>query len=167
MFGSIRWCVWSFRPSSPLRLPHLKCLLLLLLFVHHALHCMWRRQYGILCLLSITGFLFLHYAGRTMLLTKEPAVGFMLHGMVKSCIHDQFAFGSHSQSLVRHCIVHGSCSSQSLTGGLSLGPCSLPELRVIIDRPTDQICLFNFHSRVTQGTTGGTTGGTSLFSCRF
>ena len=21
------WCVWSFRPSSPLRLPHLKCLL--------------------------------------------------------------------------------------------------------------------------------------------
>ena len=32
VFGSIRWCVWSFRPSSPLRLPHLKCLLLLLLF---------------------------------------------------------------------------------------------------------------------------------------
>ena len=31
VFGSIRWCVWSFRPSSPLRLPHLKCLLLLLL----------------------------------------------------------------------------------------------------------------------------------------
>ena len=30
VFGSIRWCVWSFRPSSPLRLPHLKCLLLLL-----------------------------------------------------------------------------------------------------------------------------------------
>ena len=29
MFGSIRWCVWSFRPSSPLRLPHLKCLLLM------------------------------------------------------------------------------------------------------------------------------------------
>ena len=29
VFGSIRWCVWSFRPSSPLRLPHLKCLLLL------------------------------------------------------------------------------------------------------------------------------------------
>ena len=27
VFGSIRWCVWSFRPSSPLRLPHLKCLL--------------------------------------------------------------------------------------------------------------------------------------------
>ena len=26
-FGSIRWCVWSFRPSTPLRLPHLKCLL--------------------------------------------------------------------------------------------------------------------------------------------
>ena len=24
MFGPIRWCVWSFRPSSPLRLPHLK-----------------------------------------------------------------------------------------------------------------------------------------------
>ena len=24
MFGSIRWCVWSFRPSSPLRLPHLE-----------------------------------------------------------------------------------------------------------------------------------------------
>ena len=30
VLGSIRWCVWSFRPSSPLRLPHLKCLLLLL-----------------------------------------------------------------------------------------------------------------------------------------
>ena len=29
VFGSIRWCVWSVRPSSPLRLPHLKCLLLL------------------------------------------------------------------------------------------------------------------------------------------
>ena len=33
VFGPIRWCVWSFRPSSPLRLPHLKflfvCLLLL------------------------------------------------------------------------------------------------------------------------------------------
>ena len=26
-FGSIRWCVWSVRPSSPLRLPDLKCLL--------------------------------------------------------------------------------------------------------------------------------------------
>ena len=24
VFGPIRWCVWSFRPSSPLRLPHLK-----------------------------------------------------------------------------------------------------------------------------------------------
>ena len=33
VFGSIRWCVWSFRPSSPLRLPHLKCLLLLLLML--------------------------------------------------------------------------------------------------------------------------------------
>ena len=33
VFGSIRWCVWSFRPSSPLRLPHLKCLLLLLFLV--------------------------------------------------------------------------------------------------------------------------------------
>ena len=27
VFGSIRWSVWSFRPSSPLRLPRLKCLL--------------------------------------------------------------------------------------------------------------------------------------------
>ena len=33
VFGSIRWCVWSFRPSSPLRLPHLKCLLLLLFWL--------------------------------------------------------------------------------------------------------------------------------------
>ena len=24
VFGPIRWCVWSFRLSSPLRLPHLK-----------------------------------------------------------------------------------------------------------------------------------------------
>ena len=31
--GSIRWCVWSVRPSGPLRLPHLKCLLLLLLLL--------------------------------------------------------------------------------------------------------------------------------------
>ena len=31
MFGSIhRWCVWSFRPSSPLPLPHPKRLLLLI-----------------------------------------------------------------------------------------------------------------------------------------
>ena len=27
VLGSIRWCVWSVRPSSPWRLPHLKCLL--------------------------------------------------------------------------------------------------------------------------------------------
>jgi hypothetical protein len=26
-FGSIQWCVWSFRPSSPARLPRLKFLL--------------------------------------------------------------------------------------------------------------------------------------------
>jgi len=26
VFGPIRWCVWSFRPSSPLQLPHLKFL---------------------------------------------------------------------------------------------------------------------------------------------
>ena len=26
VFGPIRWCVWSFRLSSPLRLPHLKFL---------------------------------------------------------------------------------------------------------------------------------------------
>ena len=35
--GSIRWCVWSVRPSGPLRLPHLKCLLLLLLKVPEGL----------------------------------------------------------------------------------------------------------------------------------
>ena len=26
VFGPIQWCVWSFRPSTPLRLPHLKFL---------------------------------------------------------------------------------------------------------------------------------------------
>ena len=31
VFGSIRWCVWSFRPSSPLRLPHLNFLFVCLL----------------------------------------------------------------------------------------------------------------------------------------
>ena len=31
VLGSIRWCVWSFRPSSPLRLPHLKFLFVCLL----------------------------------------------------------------------------------------------------------------------------------------
>ena len=31
VFGPIRWCVWSFRPSSPLRLPHLKFLFVCLL----------------------------------------------------------------------------------------------------------------------------------------
>ena len=31
--GSIRWCVWSVRPSGPLRLPHLKCLLLLFVVI--------------------------------------------------------------------------------------------------------------------------------------
>ena len=36
VFGAIRWCVWSCRPSSPLRLPHLKCLLLLLLLYRSA-----------------------------------------------------------------------------------------------------------------------------------
>ena len=39
VFGSIRWCVWSFRPSSPLRLPHLKCLLLLLFWALSATGC--------------------------------------------------------------------------------------------------------------------------------
>jgi len=28
---SIQWCVWSIRPSSPFRLPHLKCLFVLFL----------------------------------------------------------------------------------------------------------------------------------------
>ena len=32
VFGPIRWCVWSFRLSSPLRLPHLKFLFVCLLF---------------------------------------------------------------------------------------------------------------------------------------
>ena len=35
VFGSLRWCVWSFRPSSPLRLPHLKCLLLITARIAH------------------------------------------------------------------------------------------------------------------------------------
>ena len=46
VFGSIRWCVWSFRPSSPLRLPHLKCLLL---FIDTCLgflsECVW--EFGV------------------------------------------------------------------------------------------------------------------------
>ena len=29
VIGSIRWCVWSLRPSSPLWLPHLNCLFVL------------------------------------------------------------------------------------------------------------------------------------------
>jgi len=33
VFGPIRWCVWSFRPSSPLRLPHLKFLFVCLFFL--------------------------------------------------------------------------------------------------------------------------------------
>ena len=44
VLGSIRWCVWSFRPSSPLRLPHLKCLLLLLIVggvLDHGLCLAW------------------------------------------------------------------------------------------------------------------------------
>ena len=35
VFGPIRWCVWSFRPSSPLRLPHLK-FLFVCLYKNHA-----------------------------------------------------------------------------------------------------------------------------------
>ena len=42
VFGPIRWCVWSFRLSSPLWLPHLKFLFVCLfdkgLHLHHALH---------------------------------------------------------------------------------------------------------------------------------
>ena len=45
VFGSIRWCFWSFRPSSPLRLPHLKCLLLLLLLLLNAI--VSRCKYGL------------------------------------------------------------------------------------------------------------------------
>ena len=33
VFGSVRWCAWSFRSSSPLWLPHLRFLLLLLLLL--------------------------------------------------------------------------------------------------------------------------------------
>ena len=43
VFGSIRWCVWSVRPSSPLRLPHLKCLLLLLLYIEQSQQAMQAR----------------------------------------------------------------------------------------------------------------------------
>ena len=32
VFGSIRWCVWSFQPSSPLRLRQLRFLLCLLCY---------------------------------------------------------------------------------------------------------------------------------------
>ena len=42
VFGSIRWCVWSFRSSSPLRLPHLKCLLFLLLVLLWSTRAMTR-----------------------------------------------------------------------------------------------------------------------------
>ena len=34
VFGPIRWCVWSFRPSSPLRLPHLKFLFVCFVYMH-------------------------------------------------------------------------------------------------------------------------------------
>ena len=34
VFGPIRWSVWSFRPSSPLRLPHLKSFVCLFV-LHH------------------------------------------------------------------------------------------------------------------------------------
>ena len=34
VFGPIRWCVWSFRLSSPLRLPHLKFLFVCFLKAH-------------------------------------------------------------------------------------------------------------------------------------
>ena len=34
VFGPIRWCVWSFRPSSPLRLPHLKFLFVCFMISH-------------------------------------------------------------------------------------------------------------------------------------
>ena len=42
VFGPIRWCVWSFRPSSPLRLPHLK--FLFVLFVSIVLKDQWVRH---------------------------------------------------------------------------------------------------------------------------
>ena len=48
VFGSIRWCVWSFRPSSPLRLPHLKCLLLLYPFAWwYGTHCVLDPSDGV------------------------------------------------------------------------------------------------------------------------
>ena len=44
---SIRWCVWSVRPSGPLRLPHLKCLLLLSWYVMDYTHarCLFVTNY--------------------------------------------------------------------------------------------------------------------------
>ena len=48
VFGSIRWCVWSFRPSSPLRLPHLKCLLLFV--VVFGISTAWLVVWKSLCL---------------------------------------------------------------------------------------------------------------------
>ena len=43
VFGPIRWCVWSFRPSSPLRLPHLK-FLFVCLFVANPPSVVWLRD---------------------------------------------------------------------------------------------------------------------------
>ena len=40
VFGPIRWCVWSFRLSSPLRLPHLKFLFVCLYTVEDEKHFM-------------------------------------------------------------------------------------------------------------------------------
>ena len=63
VFGSIRWCVWSFRPSSPLRLPHLKCLLLLLLlsYLLIIIPAYWQWQiiipaYYHTCLLAVADY---------------------------------------------------------------------------------------------------------------
>ena len=50
VFGPIRWCVWSFRPSSPLRLPHLKCL-----FVCLFVCCICVTNFLTLCAL-VVGF---------------------------------------------------------------------------------------------------------------
>ena len=49
----------------------------------HGTHHSVLRVLCILCLFFIMGFQPLHYAGRTMLLNKEPAVGETLFGMVK------------------------------------------------------------------------------------
>ena len=78
VFGPIRWCVWSFRLSSPLRLPHLKFLFVCLSYA-------WQAAQRVLC----TSYMQWRY----IIQTKARSLGFPKHVVVCKHVHVIYTSG--------------------------------------------------------------------------